>query len=320
MCAIFVYFVIFNYAKAEISLAEIKTNIIVSPENPSSYKYVSVTLSSSVVDLSRAEITWSLDNNIALKGVGEKTLRFKTGAVGTSNKIGAVIKTYDGNLIYKDIEVRPSDVDLIWEANTYTPPFYKGKALDTQGSLIKIVAIQQMIDKNNIKIPSKNLMYKWIVKDEVNAESSGYGKNVYTFQSEIIDVRETVGLNIKSIDQTLSAEKELTLIGTDTKPVIYKNDPLLGILFNNGLNKKTSRLDNAEIGLSIYPFFFSTKKRESNIKYSWKINGAVVGNDNSIVFTKPKDPGISEISTTAEGINNVFQKGDADFFIDFSGQ
>ena len=224
---------------------------------------------SSPVDLNNSEITWSLDNKIVLKGVGEKVLRFKTGPIGSNNKIGVVIKTQDGNIIYKDKEIRPADVDMLWEAYTYTPPFYKGKALNSTNSVIKIVAIPHLINSDGARISPQNLIYEWKIRDELYEDLSGVGKNTYAFQTDIIPTKETMGVGVKSVDGLSSASGQVTLISSEPKIVVYESNPLLGILFNTAF--KNTILSENETILSAYPFFFSTKN-SSGVDYSWRVN------------------------------------------------
>ena len=317
---VLLFFVFFGIARAEFSLADIKTTIEVSPKNPKSYQSVLLSISSPFIELGRAEITWSLDTKIALKGVGAKNLWFKTGPVGSVNKVGVVIKTLDGNIIYKDTVITPSDVDMLWESYTYTPPFYKGKALDTQESLIKIVAIPHIIDTNGIKLSPENLIYKWKTKGELRSEASGFGKNIYVFRNGIVPVLETIEVEVSSVDGISLTDKTLTLIITDTKPIIYQNDPLLGVLFNKTLTGTIdmNNISGNEIRLSAYPFFFSIIKNKEEINYSWKMNRKILNTDSdSIVFIKPATAGSSQIELRATGDLSVFQRGNTDFSIDF---
>lgn len=310
----FVFFGLFSMARAEFSLLDIKTNIIVSPKNPSSNQNISLTLSSPV-SLNDAEITWSLDNKIVLKGVGEKILRFKTGPVGSNNKIGVVIKTQDGNIIYKDIEIRPADVDMLWEAYTYTPPFYKGKALDSTNSIIKIVAIPHLVNSDGAKISPQNLIYEWKIKDEVREDLSGLGKNTYTFQTDIIPTKETIEVGVKSVDGLSSASGQITLTSSNPKIVVFENNPLLGILFNSVIKNKP--LPSNETMLSAFPFFFSTKK-SSGVDYTWRINEKIIDSkDSSVVFVKPTESGSSKISVQVKGIQSPFQKSGEGFYVSF---
>lgn len=304
----------------EFSLAEIKTTIGTTPKNPGSYEDVLLTISSPFVDMSKAEVTWSLDGKIALKGIGAQNLRFKTGEVGSLNKIGIVIRTLDGKIIYKDLMITPSDVDMLWEAYTYTPPFYKGKALDTQESLVKIVAIPSMFDKNGNKLSAESLVYKWKTKGELRTEASGFGKNIFTFRNDVVPVLETMEVEVSSIDNASVASNSLTMTNADTKPIVYKNDPLLGVLFNEAVFG-TINMNGDEMGFSAYPFFFSTLTDRKNASYYWKMNGKALNTeDSSVTFTKPTVSGTSKIELKMTGVFSAFQRGSSSFSLNFIGE
>lgn len=305
---------------AELSLADIKTTIEATPKNPGSYEDVLLTISSPFVDMGKAEVTWSLDGKIALKGIGAENLRFKTGPIGNINKIGVVIRTLDGNIIYKDLIIAPSDVDMLWEAYTYTPAFYKGKALDTQESLVKIVAIPNMIDKNGNKLSAENLIYKWKTKGELRTDSSGYGKNIFAFRNDIVPVLETIEVEVSSVDNGPVANESLTLSITDTKSIIYKNDPILGVLFNEAIFDTINMSEN-EVRFSAYPFFFSTLTNQEKVSYHWKMNGKALNTEGaSVVFIKPAVVGSSKIELKTTGLFSAFQRGNNSFFINFIGE
>lgn len=71
------------------------------------------------------------------------------------------------------IAAQTSGIDLVWEAQTYVPPGYRGRTLPSPESLVRVVAITQI----------KNPIFYWR-KDGLNIRSaSGAGKNVLDYRA-----------------------------------------------------------------------------------------------------------------------------------------
>jgi hypothetical protein len=99
------------------------------PTYPKPNQNVSINLTLYSGDLNSADITWYQNGKNVLSGKGEKRYSFKMGPAGTETEIEIRIKLMGGSSFTKTFTLGGADVDLVWEASTYTPPFYKGKAM-----------------------------------------------------------------------------------------------------------------------------------------------------------------------------------------------
>jgi hypothetical protein len=99
---------------------------------------------------------------------------------------------------------------LLWQANdAYVPPFYKGKALLTEGSDVKIVAMPE-IKSGSGTINPKNLTYSW-KKDYTNdPDGSGYGIHSYVFMSDFLEP-----VSVLDLRPSASAEASITTSASD---------------------------------------------------------------------------------------------------------
>jgi len=66
------------------------------------------------------------------------------GSLGEKKTVTIKVVSRRGGYLEEKITFQPALVDLMWEANTYTPPFYKGKALTSSKSSITVTAIPQL--------------------------------------------------------------------------------------------------------------------------------------------------------------------------------
>jgi hypothetical protein len=142
-----------NYYKGDFSFN-------VTPKNPDPNTNVNINLMSNSFDINRSDIKWLVNNNTKLKGIGEKDFNFLTGNIGSKTVVAMSVTSPKGDRFLRTINFYPANVDILWEAENYVPVSYKGKALPSQGSLIKVTAIPNFL-KGGVKMPSSELFYYW---------------------------------------------------------------------------------------------------------------------------------------------------------------
>ncbi|MFZ2523593.1 MAG: hypothetical protein WAW92_04380, partial [Minisyncoccia bacterium] len=186
--------IIFLFCLPIISLAQIpgldlnESDIIMEivPESPGSYQKVFVRLNSYITDINSANISWTLNGQIKASGLGIKTFDFMTGSLNSESNLIVTIQTREGFVLTKTAKIRPLDVDLLWQADSYVPPFYKGKAMFSHENQITFVAIPHILNSAGQEVNPKNLIYKWTKDSIVMDSQSGYGKNTVTITGALI--------------------------------------------------------------------------------------------------------------------------------------
>src|SRR3989339_2090015 len=140
----------------------VSTDIMVDivPPNPAPNENVTINLKSYAYDLNSVLISWSLNGKASALGIGKKSFSTVAGKAGEEKNVVVTISLPDGTTDTK-ITIKPSVMVLLWQANdSYVPPFYKGKAMPTLGSQIKIVAMPEIRNGTQI-VNSKNIVYVW---------------------------------------------------------------------------------------------------------------------------------------------------------------
>jgi hypothetical protein len=204
----------------------------ISPDYPGPNKKVSISLSLFTDDLNSATIVWYLNDQKVLEGVGETKYSFKMGQAGKSTKVDIKIKLLSGVSFSKTFTLNPASVDLVWEANSYVPPFYKGKALFSYQSSFKIVATPNFI-RNGKLIPAEKLVYEWSNNNSAYQNQSGYGKNVLILNGSVLGREEEIDLLVTDPNSNLVANGFINLRPTEPEIVFYQNDPYYGQIFDN---------------------------------------------------------------------------------------
>ena len=134
--------------------------ITTSPKYPKPNELVRITIESYLTDLNKATLAWSVNGDVVTQGIGKKTFSFNNGASGKTTRVSVLIRTNGGEVVVKEFSFSPIGVTILWEADTYTPPFYKGKPLASAQSSIRAVAIPDTGNAKNI-LGAGNLVYVW---------------------------------------------------------------------------------------------------------------------------------------------------------------
>ena len=292
------------FASAQVRNTDIVLNI--SPEYPGPNQNVNATLNSYVINLDKANISWSINDQEMGGGVGKKSFSFKTGNVESPTTLSATIETVDGQNLLKTIIITPADIDMLWEAyDSYTPPFYKGKALAPSQGIFKVVAVPNLVIQGG-KVNINNLSYVWNQDGKVKPDSSGWGKNYFIFQNSYLDKGNIVNVKISDISGDANASGKIILSTTNPKILFYKTDPSLGVKWEAALNNGSVINSTGEV-ITVEPYFFSPKDiNSSNLTFDWSINGNKIQTPEpkNILSIKP-EAGQSGSATIKVLINNT---------------
>ena len=252
--------------------------INMNPESPGPNETVEVSLVSYSFDINRSMITWTLNGKKISEGRGQKTASFKTGLSGAKTNLSVTVTTEDGARLSKNASFLNADIDLVAEADTYTPATYRGKALPSIGSFVKVVAVPHFFVGGE-RIPSSKLLYDWRLNDKKLQTASGYGKDYIIFKSfdffnEESDADE-VRVMVSNFDATIVAESSINVTPFTPKVMLYSTDPLEGTYYNRALENEV-KLKGEEVGIKAEPFFFS-KSSVSSLSYAWSQNNKESG-------------------------------------------
>ncbi|MFA5782976.1 MAG: hypothetical protein WC868_11985 [Bacteroidales bacterium] len=297
------------FANAQIRDTDIVLSV--SPQYPNPNQNVSAILSSHSINLDKANITWSVNNQEMSGGVGKKAFSFKTGEVGVNTTLSAMIDTIDGQSISKIITLIPANVDMLWEAyDAYVPPFYKGKALAPSQGQFKIVAIPNLINQNG-KVNINNLSYTWKKDGNVQSNSSGWGKSFFIFQNSYLDRDNTVEVKVSDISGGTNASERIILNTVNPKILFYENDPILGVRWETALNNGFTINSDGKT-LNVEPYFFSPKNiNASELTFDWFLNGEKISTPDpkNILSIKPEEgqSGSATIKIDINNVNTLFQ-------------
>ncbi len=264
LLAVLAFFLITTHTFAQ-TTAEISLSTI--PANPAPGASVRIEAQSYGADLDQSNITWRYNGKIIDGGIGRKNITITapvSGAVGTitMTATGAGFASTTATMV-----LRPASVDLLWEAaDSYTPPFYKGKALPSTNSLIRVTGIL------SASAP-KQLVYNWSRNNSVLGASSGFGKSSLLFRNSELESTELISLEATS--GTFSGTASINITPGDPSVVVYeKNEGFID--YANGSSSTVNTGENGLI-LRFEPFFFSTP-----LSIARSLSFTITENDNDV--------------------------------------
>ncbi|MBI5742875.1 MAG: hypothetical protein HZA25_03480 [Candidatus Niyogibacteria bacterium] len=245
----------------------------VTPGNPGPNQAVKAEVVSYNMDVNSAAIVWKVNDKIVASGIGVKKIDLTTGVAGSITRIQVEITSASGGKISQSSTLVTGDIDLLWHADAYTPPYYFGKGLLATKSAVTITAIPHLY-KNGQKLSADSLIYEWRLDDWNLGEKSGYNKQALTFVADGFSIHREhlVEVTISDRNRTVSAGKSLTLAPSNVEDVpIYQNNPLSGPLYNKAL-PAISLPPGTDTQLIAIPFNFALAGLES-LDYLWNVNG-----------------------------------------------
>lgn len=308
-------FSVFAFAHAQ-SIPGISNplTITVLPEAPRADEPVAIGVQSFSFDIQRSLVTWSVDGKEVSSGVGQTEFALSAGPLGTT-KIVTIAVTVPNMGTFSDIVViRPADVALVWEADTYTPPFYRGKALHSYNGSFKVVAIPELYSTTRTRLDPAGLIYTWRKNGEIQPQASGYGKSTFTTsQTSYLREGESISVEVSAPNDSLVATANILVIPTVPRLVFYEDSPLYGVIYEKALTGRVA-LKNEEITVSAEPFFFSVPSALSGIlSYDWKLNNEALtdlSGQRAITLRKTTGAtGSAVLSLTSQSSAKVLQGG-----------
>lgn len=248
-------------------------SIVFSPRSPAPGDLVSLTLESNRYDLAHDTITWQINGKTTLSDIGATRTSVTAGAAGSATTISASITGDDGAASVTATLV-PTTVDIIWEGNSYAPPFYGGRTLPSPGGTIEVEALP-VVREHGAIVPADKLVYTWTVNGAVQSDISGRGKNTATIDAPIFSDSAIVEVDVETQDGLAGAAGSVTIPAADPFLRLYEDHPLYGVLYDHALDP-TTIVDEPELSFAAVPYFADRGAATLADAFNWKVNRASV--------------------------------------------
>ncbi len=280
-------------AAAQFYLSNTGTDITITanPAHPGPNQKVSLTVTSALLNLSSADITWTLNGQTQQEGVGKTQITITTGNAGESTSVEAIILA-SGQQSNATLVLTPQTVDLLYDAASYAPPFYKGRSLASSATSIRVEAVPHFIGTSG-EMAANTLVYTWTQDGNVQGSLSGIGKSTIILGPPPLFGASTISVQVSTADGTSVASNSIVVPAHDPGVTLYLDHPLFGIEYYNAVQSRGS-LPDTEATFAAIPYFVAAKSPDSpSLNYVWYVNGSLVASAAS---------SSSEITMNANGI------------------
>jgi len=274
----------------------------VTPENADVGEIVTITASSYSEDLTRSVFTWTANDKVVKKGAGVSSISFRKTNTVPVVVVGVSIILTNGQTIQQSVEITNQSVDLLWEAiDTYTPPFYAGKALPITESSVRFSPILARGSKFGSS-GNKNNIYTWTRGNEVAGSASGTGRESFPIVMDYLLDKEQIGVRVEGIVNRSITTTDIELKPFEPKILFYKENINGFIEWNNTISNGYTPTKTTTIVAAPY---FLTPKKLNGVSFTWNKDSGVTSTSNKTTIT----PGSNENQTlniTAENVNTFF--------------
>lgn len=247
------------------------SNLTLSPRYPEPNGPVTLELNDYSLNTTGASYTWFIDGKEIVEAKNERSWHFTAGELGTSMTVTVRTSLPGGVIVTAAAVIKPVRVDLLIEADTLVPFFYKGRALPSSGSNVRVTAVPF----TGAKRRPDSYSYTWRVGEDVVGGGSRFGKNSVTFASGF-ERNVHVAVDVIDTDGSLIATKETVVPITDPKLYFYEVKPLEGIV-ERALGKDFVFVGD-EVTVRAEPYFVDRTLIAQNPFIEWKLNNQTIKN------------------------------------------
>ncbi len=264
-----------------------------APQYPEPNSTVTVSLNDYSVNALGATISWFINGEEQTATQNERSIVVPTHTLGTQEVVKVVLSRTGALPLSHTLTLNPVVIDIILEADTYVPSFYKGRALPSQESSVRAIAL---VHDTSGGIKSE-YTYKWSAGTTVLLGGPVKGKYALDYLMPRYDDNElTVEVfNAKGVS---IGKKTILVSPAETQLHFYEYSSLRGLSERTAANPLP--LISDETTIFGEPYFINTAMEESGATFTWKVDGVPAASDtsvpNAITLAHSGDTGKSLVS------------------------
>jgi len=203
--------------------------------------------------------------------------------------------------------ILPLPVDLLFDADSYVPPFYLGRALSSPGTTLRLQALARFKQQNGSLVPDSAIIYTWRRNGAVMGAVSGKGMSSVSIASPTLFAADTVSIEARSESGAFYGTASVVIASIDPSITLYENHPLFGVEYYNAL-KDQSSIPDLEMTFIAVPYFAAASgPSDAGLRWAWSVNGVpVAANATSPVRSIASNGASSnEITINADNSNGL---------------
>lgn len=294
-------------------------DIEMTPKNPSAGQSVTLRLFGYANDLDRAMITYKVNGEVKLSEMGKKIFTFNVGGADESTIVSINVVLPTGFSYSKNLVIRPINMIIAWEADTYTPPFYEGKAMYSDQAKLKLVAETYGNTATGSIVPLDTI-YTWKKDNRTIQDQSGLGANVATIDNDksILSLI-SIELLAESFDRSVKTSKKISIDTSKLELEYYTLDQAMGIASHP--IKTGDIISKDTTSIVAVPYFMAYSSLDNPlVEYEWYINSKKVNNTVPVIgIEHPGKDGYAQVEAVIKSKDRLFQRAQKIIRLVFEG-
>ncbi len=297
-------------------------SIALTPAHPAPGDPVHLEARSSAYDLSQSTLTWRVNGKVFASGEGTTSADVVAGGLGSEIDVSADVIAPDGTESFAQVVIIPTEVDLLFDSDSYVPPFYHGRALPSAGTNIHLEAVPHFMGSNGKVFSAGDLTYTWKRNDEIIAAISGKGRFSVIVPAPVLFGTDIIVVEVASVDGTLSGEASVRIPSVEPLLSLYEDHPLYGLMYNRALGAETV-IPDTEMTFAAMPYFAQgSSAADRALQYAWRVNGTPVTADatrsNELTINATNSNGLAQVALELTHATNVFLEASGSWGITLS--
>lgn len=319
----FLLFVAITNAQGLPAASNTNVTFKISNENPQPGQQITITAQSFSVNLDASTNTWTLNGSVYQKGIGVKAIEVKAPELGKKMAIHFSAITSEGKEVKADLSIGSGSIDMIIENGGYIPPFFSGKMPLSYQNVYRVSAFPHLANSSGKEYDPKTLIYQWTKDTKAVSDQSGYGKQTFSWQDDMVPSQRTIKVRVSSRDGAAQAQTSIYLKAQSPAITFYNNDPLYGPMYNKAIGEKISIGNSRELSVLAVPYGFNMSS-VAKFAFTWLVNSieqSDLSTSQSIVLRAPQNTGgSSEIRLQIRNNNQILQGATNGFTASFSSK
>lgn len=310
-------------AYAQFDFGGNNVSLTISPEHPAPGSSVHITVESTFLDLPSSDITWSVNGTKTAEGGGLTSTDVVLGALGTATNVDVVAVGSGGQTATATAHIVPVELDLLWESNSYVPPFYRGRALPSAGTVLSLEAIPRFKKSDGSFIAPGDIVFTWHRDGLVLPSVSGRGKARIQVAAPSLFGEDVLSVDAVSTDGSFSGSASVSIPEIEPVLNLYEDHPLFGVLYHRALARQTT-IPEIEMSFAAVPYFAQAGSADdANLQYVWRVNGRGVASSptrpSEITINAQNSTGLAFIELTLAHATNFFMSSSAAWGVSLRG-
>lgn len=307
-------------AHAQYDVPGLSASLIVTsdPASPQAGEKVRLSIQSFTMDISSSMVTWYIDGVKVSSGDGLTSIETNTPTLGKTAEVLIEARGSDGDAV-GSLTLRGATLSILWESDSYTPPFYKGRALASPGSNVRAQVMTHFVRQDGSEVKSSDIVYAWYKNGNLLRTLSGRGADKATIESPLLFATDILTVEAVSADKLFFASASARVPSVEPVLELYEDHPLYGIVWERAIGKESVVYDTQATFVTMPLFAAANSPTQDSLVYEWNVDGAALPTDpnapNAVRITAPNGGG-GDIGVDLSLVGSFF--GDASRSWNFS--